>query len=135
MKYMTCANKEVEMFHYLNAIWRNMVFYMILLGSSPAWATEPNKNLLDKMNENNDKKNLGSITGNLKTASNDIYDLLLTVAALIGFIIVGYSLYQLYKSSKDEREKPASAIVGLFIGGAMLGISTITVVMRNTVTG
>ncbi|MDK2124413.1 hypothetical protein [Parachitinimonas caeni] len=123
------------MFHYLNAIWRNMVFYMILLGSSAAWADESKKTLQGELNDAGKEKKLGSITGNLKTASNDIYDLLLTVAALVGFLIVGYSLYQLYKSSKDEREKPASAIVGLFIGGAMLGISTITVVMRNTVTG
>ena len=52
-----------------------------------------------------------------------------------GFVVVAISLYTLWKASKDEREKPLSAIVGLFIGGAMAAVGTIMWMMRNTVTG
>ena len=51
------------------------------------------------------------------------------------FVVVAISLYTLWKASKEEREKPRSAVVGLFIGGAMAAVGTIMWIMKNTVVG
>lgn len=80
-------------------------------------------------------KTIGSVANNLDTASQSIAGLLLQFVSVGGFVVVAISLYQLYKASKDEREKPMSAIVGLFIGGAMAAVGTIMWIMKNTVIG
>lgn len=61
--------------------------------------------------------------------------LLISLVSIGGFVVVAISLYTLYKASKDEREKPLSAIVGLFIGGLMAAVGTVMWIMRNTVVG
>jgi len=80
-------------------------------------------------------KNIATVAGNLDTASQSIAGLLIQFVSVGGFVVVAISLYQLYKASKDEREKPMSAIVGLFIGGAMAAVGTIMWIMKNTVIG
>jgi hypothetical protein len=80
-------------------------------------------------------KKVGDIAGNLNTASQQIATLIIQIVSVGGFVVVALSLYQLWKSSKDEREAPTPAIVGLFVGGAMAGVGTIMWIMRTTVTG
>lgn len=80
-------------------------------------------------------KNFGTVAGNLDTASQMGASLLIQLVSVGGFVVVALSLFQLWKASKDEREKPMSAIVGLFIGGAMAAVGTIMWIMRNTVIG
>ena len=75
------------------------------------------------------------VATNLDGASQTMAALLIQFVSVGGFVVVAVSLYQLYKASKDEREKPMSAIVGLFIGGAMAAVGVIMWIMRNTVVG
>lgn len=56
----------------------------------------------------------------------------MAIVALIGFVLTGTSLYTIWKASKDEREKPTSAIIGIFVGGAMLAIPTIMWLSKNS---
>lgn len=62
-----------------------------------------------------------------------VLDFVFIIFTVLGVIVVGMSLYQLYQASKDEREKPKSAIVGLFVGGALTAVGLITGYMANTV--
>lgn len=80
-------------------------------------------------------KKFDDIAGNIDGAAQTGASLLIQLVAIGGFVVVAISLYTLWKASKDEREKPLSAVVGLFIGGAMAGVGTIMWMMRNTVTG
>lgn len=80
-------------------------------------------------------KKFEDIATNIDDAAQVGASLLIQLVSIGGFVVVAISLYTLYKSSKDEREKPLSAIVGLFIGGAMAAVGTIMWMMRNTITG
>lgn len=80
-------------------------------------------------------KKFDDIAGNIDGAAQTGASLLIQLVAIGGFVVVAISLYTLWKASKDEREKPLSAVVGLFIGGAMAGVGAIMWMMRNTVTG
>lgn len=80
-------------------------------------------------------KKFDDIASNIDDAAQTGASLMIQLVALGGFVVVAISLYTLWKASKDEREKPLAAIVGLFIGGAMAGVGTIMWMMRNTVTG
>lgn len=63
-----------------------------------------------------------------------VLDFVFIIFTVIGVIVVGVSLYTLYQASKDEgREKPKSAVVGLFVGGAMTAVGLVTGYMANTV--
>lgn len=63
-----------------------------------------------------------------------VLDFVFIIFTVLGVIVVGVSLYTLYQASKDEgREKPKSAIVGLFVGGALTAVGLITGYMANTV--
>lgn len=79
-------------------------------------------------------KKFDTVAENLDGASQTMAALLIQFVSVGGFVVVAVSLFQLYKASKDEREKPMSAVVGLFIGGAMAAVGTIMWVMRNTIT-
>ena len=80
-------------------------------------------------------KKFADVAGNIDTAAQSAAGLLIQLVSIGGFVVVAISLYSLYKASKDEREKPMSAVVGLFIGGAMAAVATIMWIMRNTVIG
>ncbi|ARR15297.1 MULTISPECIES: hypothetical protein [Xanthomonas] len=80
-------------------------------------------------------KNLENIAENVDKASQTGATLFINLVTIGGFVVVAICLYTLWKSSKDEREKPMSAIVGLFIGGAMAGVGSIMWIMRNTIIG
>ena len=102
-----------------------------LTGAMPAYAISKT-DLTSNMATN---KTFKDIAQNIDDAGQTGATLLITLVSIGGFVVVAISLYTLWRASKDEREKPLSAIVGLFIGGAMAGVGTIMWMMRNTVTG
>lgn len=104
---------------------------MLLAGVSPAFAISKT----DLTQDMSGGKKFDDIAGNIDQAGQTGATLLIGLVSIGGFVVVAISLYTLWRASKDEREKPLSAIVGLFIGGAMAGVGTIMWMMRNTVTG
>lgn len=105
-----------------------------LIMAGPAHATSA-VDLSNNANTQAGTKDFATVVGNLDEASQSMAGLLIQFVSVGGFVVVAVSLYQLYKASKDEREKPMSAIVGLFIGGAMAAVGTIMWIMKNTVIG
>ena len=99
----------------------------LLCGSLPAHAISKT----DLTQDSSGGKKFDDIADAAQTGAS----LLIQLVSIGGFVVVAISLYTLWKASKDEREKPLSAIVGLFIGGAMAAVGTIMWMMRNTVTG
>ena len=80
-------------------------------------------------------KKLSDVTANITTGSQNIAAMIIAIVAVLGFVIVALSLVQMHKASKDERESPKAAVVGLFIGGAMAGVGSIMWIMKNTILG
>lgn len=90
------------------------------------------------MDVNADKsggKTVGNVLNNVNETAKQGGTLVVSLAALAGYIIIIISLFSLYKASKDEREKPTSAIVGLFMGGLLAGVGTVMYIIRNSVVG
>lgn len=87
----------------------------------------------DATRATNDK--FQDVAGNIADSSEYALAVIIMIVTIIGFVVVSGSLYTLYKASKDEREKPLSGFVGLFVGGAMAGTGTILLIMKNTVIG
>lgn len=94
---------------------------------------------LDKVDLTTDTsggKTFDDIADNVDKAGKSGAAMIIGLVAIGGYVVVAISLYSLWKASKDQREeKPLSAIVGLFIGGAMAGVGTIMWMMKNTVVG
>lgn len=80
-------------------------------------------------------QNFGDMADNLNDATQQGATLTIQIITVFGFVVVGISLYALWKASKEERESPMGAIVGLVIGGAMAGVGSVMWIMRNTVVG
>ncbi|MFP3408550.1 hypothetical protein SB757_28480, partial [Pseudomonas sp. SIMBA_065] len=78
-------------------------------------------------------KTADDVMTNIDNTAQGGATLLISLVSIGGFVVVAISLYTLWKASKDEREKPMSAIVGLFIGGLMAAVGTVMWIMRNTV--
>jgi hypothetical protein len=110
------------------------VFMMAMLGvllAAPAHAISKT----DLTTDTAGGKKFADIAGNIDDAAQTGATLFIQLVSIGGFIVVAISLYTLWAASKDEREKPLSAIVGLFIGGAMAAVGTIMWIMKNTVVG
>jgi cytochrome bd-type quinol oxidase subunit 1 len=77
-------------------------------------------------------KKFDDVATNIDTISQQSTTLLIQLFTLGGFVLVAISLYQIYKASKDEREKPTSAIVGLMVGGLLAAVGTVLWAMKNS---
>ncbi len=116
---------------YLNIVTRLIVLMTGILTGSSALAISKT----DLTQDTAGGKTASNIFENVDNTAQEGATLLISLVSIGGFVVVAISLFTLWKASKDEREKPLSAIVGLFIGGAMAGVGTIMWIMRNTVIG
>lgn len=81
-------------------------------------------------------KTLSNVMDNTSNIVGQGATLAVEVVAFIGVIIVALSLHTLYKASKDNsRERPFSAFVGMFVGGAMAGVGVIVWIVKNSIFG
>ncbi|MBR5949958.1 MAG: hypothetical protein IKZ87_00825 [Actinomycetaceae bacterium] len=76
--------------------------------------------------------NVSQIADNLSDVLDTSGHAIIIISIISGMIVVGVSLYSLYKSTKDERNKPTGAIIGLVAGGLMCGIPTLLWIISNT---
>ncbi|WP_323025696.1 DUF6750 family protein [Castellaniella sp.] len=77
-------------------------------------------------------KDLNDTAANAGGLVDSGISLSILIAGLIGVILTIVSLYTIWKAGKDEREKPTSAIIGIVVGGALLAITTIMWLSRNS---
>jgi len=80
-------------------------------------------------------KNLSDVAENAGGLLDSGVSLVMALAAFVGLVITVMSAYTIWKAGKDEREKPTSAIIGFFVGGAMLAIPAIMWLSRNSLFG
>lgn len=110
----------------------------LLAAAGVAWSGRARAiNQTDLTQDKSGGKTFTNVADNIDVAAKTGASLMISLVALAGFVVVAISLYALWKASKDDsgREKPVSAIVGLFIGGAMAAVSTVMWIMKNTVVG
>ncbi len=103
--------------------------------STQAQAQTGTSGTVDLTQDTSGGKKLSDVTANITTGSQNIAAMIIAIVAVLGFVIVALSLVQMHKASKDERESPKAAVVGLFIGGAMAGVGSIMWIMKNTILG
>lgn len=68
-----------------------------------------------------DPGTLGAIAENITESVDQVGALLVVFGAIMGAVIIFASLHTLWKSTKDDRERPVGAIIGLLVGGLLFG--------------
>ncbi len=86
----------------------------------------------DATQDSSGGKNFTQVAGNIDQARQIGTTVLLGIFALVGIIMAGMSILALHRASKEEREKPTGAVVGLICGGAMTMVSMIVWIVHNT---
>ncbi|ARL04324.1 hypothetical protein [Burkholderia pseudomallei] len=90
---------------------------------------------------------LTNIQGSTGAGSNDITNLMtkgqnvaqaavnfaLIAFGALGVILIGLSLWALYKAQKDQRDSPKAAVWGLIIGALLTSVALVVGLLRNTV--
>ena len=84
-----------------------------------------------------EKDELKNVFCRLAYAAGDLGWLIAHIAALMGLVIIGVSLYTLWKSSDDPSKKntPQGALIGLLVGGLLIAVPEILWIIYNTILG
>lgn len=79
-------------------------------------------------------RTIDTMASNTDRLAGNLYNTMTTGATLLGVLLVGISLWGFYKASKEERETPKPAVVGLIIGGLLTAIGLVAAFSANTLT-
>ena len=74
-------------------------------------------------------RTIDTMASNTDRLAGNLYNTMTTGATLLGV-----SLWGFYKASKEERETPKPAVVGLIIGGLLTAIGLVAAFSANTLT-
>jgi lysylphosphatidylglycerol synthetase-like protein (DUF2156 family) len=129
-KFFTSTKYAMQVAHYKSC--SGLLALAAFALATPAFAL----NKVDLTQDLSGGKKFSDVASNLDDAAQIGASLIISVVAVVGYVVVALSLYSLWRASKEDREhKPLAAIIGLFIGGAMAAVGTIMWIMRNTVIG
>jgi TRAP-type mannitol/chloroaromatic compound transport system permease large subunit len=85
----------------------------------------------------NSTNNFDAMATKASGAIDTSVNLAVAFFGIAGLFLVGNSLLNLYKSSKDpsHQVKPMSGVIGLIIGGLLLAVGVVAASMRNSIVG
>lgn len=95
--------------------------------STPKW--------LDNAKNDASGKNFETMATGINDAVSVGGELFFNIITLLGFMVMGYSIYYIYSSSKDEHKKSTPGWIGLVAGSAMSGVGVIAYMIRNQIIG
>ncbi|MBR5949959.1 MAG: hypothetical protein IKZ87_00830 [Actinomycetaceae bacterium] len=78
---------------------------------------------------------LGDVAENMTETADEISQLIILLASVMGAIVCVASLYTMWRATKDEKERPVGAVVGLVVGGLLIAVPKILWVFFNTIMG
>lgn len=128
MKTSTLKMGLMKLVGFMSMAWISVMHSAYAQNNTPLAPT-------DLTRDTSNGKTAATVAGNIANTAEVGATLLIKLVTIGGFVVVALSLWGLYKSSKDEREKPMSAFAGLFIGGLMAGVGTVMWIMKNSTIG